>query len=114
MCDKCPARLNTGTGVVERGIQTLRNLFNANLVDRIELTEIINRGLRIMRFAIHTRFEVSQVEPHHGRKTRTELNFIIKDNKSYLSDWTTLNVSVPLKQIPIYVAPNVKGEVRTI
>ena len=112
MCDKCPARLNTGTGLVERAIQTLKDLFNANLVDRIELTEIINQALRLMRFAIHTRFEVSPVEPQHGRKTRTELNIIIKDNKSYLSDWTTLNVSVPLKQIPIYVARIVKGEVR--
>ena len=43
-------------------------------------------------------------------KPRTELANIIKDNKSYLCDWKTMNVSVPRKQIPIHVARNEKVE----
>ena len=64
-----------------------------------------------MRFTIHTGLKVSPLELHHGRKPKTELTNIIKDKKSYLLDWTTLNVSEPWKQKPIYVARNKKGEV---
>ena len=59
-----------------------------------------------MHFTIHTGLKVSPFELHHGRKPRTELTNIIKRNKSYPSDWTTLNLSVPPKQVPIYVARN--------
>ena len=64
-----------------------------------------------MRLTIHTGFKVSPFELHHGRKPRTKLVNIFEKNKSYLSDWTTLNISVPLKQIPIYTARNKKREV---
>ena len=54
---------------------------------------------------------MSPFELHHRRKPKTELTFIIKGNKSYISDWTMLNVSMPPKQIPIYVGRSEKGEV---
>ena len=103
-----PPRLHTGTGAVERAIQTLKNLIIANLEDKIDLTASVNRASRVMRFTIHAGLKVSPFEQHRGRKPRTELTNIIKDNKSYLSDWTPLNISVPPKQIPIYVARNEK------
>ena len=53
-----------------------------------------------MRFTIHTGIKVSPLELHNGRKPKTELTNIIKDNRSYLFDWT-LNVSEPSKQKPI-------------
>ena len=104
-------RLYTGTGTVERAIQTLKNLTIANLGDKIRLTESINRALRIMRFKIHTGFKVSPFKVQHGRKPRTEQRKIIKRNKSYFSDWTTLNVSVPPKQIRIHLERLQKSEV---
>ena len=64
-----------------------------------------------MRFTIHNGLKTSIVELNHRRKPRTEITNIFKDNKNYPSDWATLNVSVPSKQIPIYVARNEKGEV---
>ena len=64
-----------------------------------------------MRFTIHTGLKVSPFEQHHGRKRRSEVTNIIKGNKSILSEWTTLNTSVPPKQIPINVAQNEIGEV---
>ena len=106
-----PPRLDTGMGAVERAIQTLENPIIANLEKKIGLTESINRTLRVFRFKIHTGSEVSPFDLLPGKKPRTELTNIIKDNKSYLSDWTTLNVSVPPKQIPINVARNEKREV---
>ena len=69
-----PPRLHTGTGAVERAIQTLKNLIVANLEDKIGLTGSINRALRVMRFSIHAGLNVSPFELHHGRKPRTELS----------------------------------------
>ena len=64
-----------------------------------------------MPFSIHTGLKVSPFELHPGRKPRTELTNIMKGSKSYPSDWKTMNVAVPPKEIPIYVARNKKGEV---
>ena len=49
-----PSLLFTGTGTVERAIQTLKNLLIANLENKIGFTESINLALRVMRFTIHT------------------------------------------------------------
>ena len=64
-----------------------------------------------MRSTIHVGLKVSPFELHRCRKLITELTNIINDTKNYLSDWTTLNFSVPGRQIPIYVAQNEKREV---
>ena len=106
-----PPRLRTGTGAVERAIQTLQNLITPNVEDKIGLTESIKRALRVMRFTIQTGLKMSPFELHHGRKSRTELTNRVKDKKSYSSTWTTLNISVPTIQITIYLAHNEKGEV---
>ena len=94
-------------GAVELATQTIENLIIAHLEDKIGLTERINRTLRTlraMRFTIHTGLKVNLFEFRHCRKLRTELTKIVKNNMSFLSDWTALNVSVPPNQIPIYVA----------
>ena len=83
----------------------------ANLEEKIGPTERINRGLRVIRFTIHTGRKVSPFERHHGKKPTTKLANKIKGNKSYISNWTTLNVSLPPKQIPKNVARNGKGVV---
>ena len=41
--------MHTGNGTVERAIQTLKNLFIANMEDNISLTECVNRALHVMR-----------------------------------------------------------------
>ena len=50
-----------------------------------------------MRFKIHTGLKLTSVELHHGRKPRTELTNLVKDGKSFLSDWTKLSVSAEKK-----------------
>ena len=59
----------------------------------------------------HTRLKVSSFEPDHGSEPKTELTNIVKDKTIHLSSWTTLNVSVPTKQISFHDGRNGKGEV---
>ena len=54
------------------------------------MNECVNRALKVMRFTTHTGLKLTPFELHHGRKPRTELTNIIKDGKSYLSDWSEL------------------------
>ena len=104
----CTPRIHTGTGAVERAIQTMKNLIVANLEDNLCLTECVNRALKVMRFTIHTGLKLTPFELQHGRKPRTELTNLVKDGKSFLSDWTELSVSAERKpKIPIYVSKDV-------
>ena len=65
-----------------------------------------------MQFTQHTGFKVNPIELNYGWKPWNKLTSIIEGKKTVFSDWTTLNVSVLMKQIPIYVARNEKGEVK--
>ena len=104
--------MHTGNGTVERAIQTIKNLIIANMEDKISLTESVNRTLHVMGFKIHTGLKLTLFELHHGRKPRTELTNIVKDGKSYLSDWSELSVSATDKpKIPIYVGRNADGDI---
>ena len=83
-----------------------------NLEEGIELNESINQALRIMRFTIHTGLKRTPFELHHGRKPRTELTNIIKDGKTFLSDWSEISISAPIKpKIPNYVGRDDDGEI---
>ena len=108
----CTPRLHTGNGAVERAIQTLKKLMLTNLEEGIELNESINRELRVMRFTIHTGLKRTPFELHHGRKPRTELPNIVKDGKTYLSDWSEISISARNKpKILIYVGRDADGEI---
>ena len=105
-------RMHTGTGAVERAIQTLKNLIIANWEDNTCLTECVNRALNVMRFTKQTRLKTTPFDLHNGRKRRTELTNIMKDGKSFLSIWSELPVLANTRpKIPIYVTRNGKGEV---
>ena len=105
-------RMHTGTGALERAIQTLKNWIIANLEDNTCLTECVNRTLKVMRLTKHTGLKTTPFELHHGRKPPTELTNIIKDGKSFLSNWCELPVSANNRpKVPIYVTRNRDGEV---
>ena len=90
----------------------MKNLLLANMVDGNNLTESVNRALKVMRFTIHTGLRKTPFELHHGRKTRTELTNVTKDGKSFLSDWLELSILASNKpKIPIYVGRDAEGEV---
>ena len=108
----CAPRIHTRNGTVERAIQALKNLVIANMEDGENLTESVNRALRVMRFTVHTGLGKTPFELHHGRKPRTELTNIVKDGKTYLSDWSELSVLAPKRpKIPIYVGRDADGEI---
>ena len=108
----CTPRMHTGKGIVERAIQTLKNLIKANLEDGIGITEGVNRALRVMRFTVHTGLKMKPFELHHGRKPRTELTNIVKAVKTYLSNWSEMPISAPTRpKIPIYVDRDAEGEI---
>ena len=80
--------------------------------DGQSLTKSVNRALRVMRFTIHTGLKKTPFELHHGRKPRTELTNIVKDGKIFLSDWSELSISAPIRpKIPIYVGRDGEGEI---
>ena len=80
--------------------------------DNTSLTESVNRALHVMRFTIHTGLKLTPFELHHGRKPRSELTNIVKDGKSYLSDWSELPVSASNKpKIPIYGGREADGDI---
>ena len=80
--------------------------------DGNNLTESVNRSLRVMRFTVHTELKKTPFELHHGRKPRTELTNIVKDGKTYLSDWSEPSISAPIRpKIPIYVGRDADGEI---
>ena len=104
--------MHTGNGTVERAIQTMKNVILANMEDGNNLTESVNRALRVMRFTIHTGLKKTPFELHHGRIPRTELTNILKDGKSFLTDWSELSISAPNRpKIPIYVVRDADGEI---
>ena len=65
-----------------------------------------------MRFTILTRPKTTPFELHPVRKPRTELPNIIKDSKSFPSNWSELPVLANNRpKIPIYLTRNGEGEV---
>ena len=110
--ENCTLRMHTGNGVVKRAIQTFKNLIIANLEDGIGITESVYRALRVMRFTLHTGLKITPFELHHGRKPRPELMNIVKDGKTYLSNWSETPISAPTRpKIPIYVGRDAEGEI---
>ena len=80
--------------------------------DGNNLTESVKRALRVMRFTIHTGLKKTPFELHHGLKPRTELTNIIKNRKSFLSNWSELSISAPNRpKIPLYVGRDADGEI---
>ena len=59
-----------------------------------------------------TGLKITPFELHHGRKPRTELTNIVKDGKTYLSNWSEMPISAPTRpKIPIYVGRDADGEI---
>ena len=80
--------------------------------DGNNLTESVNQELRVMRFTVHTGLNKTPFELHHGRKPRTELTNIVKDGKTYSSDWSELYISAPIRpKTPIYVGCDANDEI---
>ena len=74
-------KLHTGTGVVNRAIQTLKILKIANMEDNLCLTERENRTLNVMRITKHTGLKFTSFVLHHSLKPLTEQTKLMKTEK---------------------------------
>ena len=87
------ANLHTGTGLVERTIQSLKNLVLANLEDEQNLRQYV------LRFTIHSETKKTPLETHFGHASRTRLSKLKK------------SVSVDSKDLSVYITRNSAGEI---
>ena len=88
------AILHADTGLVERTIQSLKNLILVNLEDGQNLRESINRALFVLRFTKHSETKKTLFEAHFGRTPRTKLS----NQKNALS--------VDSKDLSVYITRN--------
>ena len=72
--------LHTATGLVERGVRTLKELMLTNLKDNKSMNESLDLALEVMRMTPHTRLKKSAFELHFGRKPNTEINNLLGNN----------------------------------
>ena len=66
------ANLHSGTGLVKRTIQSLKNLILANLEDGQNLGESINRAFYVLRFTNQFETKKTPFEAHFGRAPITK------------------------------------------
>ena len=93
------AKLHTGTGLVERTIQSLKNLILAKLEDNQNLRESVNRALYVLRFTIHSETKKTPFELHFGRKPRTKLSNLKN------------SILVDSKDVSVYITRNSTGQI---
>ena len=55
------------TGLVQRGIKTLKDLVRTNLADNCNLIEAVNRSLTVMRTTVHSKIRETPFERHYGK-----------------------------------------------
>ena len=91
--------LHTGTGLVERTIQSLKNLVKANLEGTQNLHESLNKALYVLRFTTHTEMKKTPFEQHFGRKPRTKLSNLKNA------------ISVDSKELSVYITRNSTDEI---
>ena len=99
ICEHGTTNLHTGTKLVERTIQSMKNLILANLEDEIYLRESVNRALYVLRFTIHSETKKTPFEIHLGREPRTKLSNLKNA------------VSVDSKDLSVYITRNSAGEI---
>ena len=96
--------IHTATGLVERGIKTLKDLMRTNLEDKCNLNDALYQSLMVMRMTIHSKTKETPFERHYGPKPRTELT-------SYLNLPTDKNnnVSAQPETLQVYSFTNGRG-----
>ena len=65
---------NTPTGVVERGVRTLKENLLTNVKAGESFGKALNLALEVMLTTPHTKLKKSAFELHFGRESNTELS----------------------------------------
>ena len=91
--------MHTDTGLVERTIQSLKNLIKANLEETQNLRESLNKALYVFRFTTHSETKTTPFELHFGREPGTKLSNLKNA------------ISVNSKDLSVYITHNLAGEI---
>ena len=96
--------IHTLTGLVERGIKTLKDYLRINLEEGYVINEALSRSLNVMRMTVHSSIKETPFERHYGRKPRTEIHNYLNTspNKQY-------NVSARPETLQVYSFTNGNG-----
>ena len=97
--------IHTATGLVERGIKTLKDLMKTNLEEKCTVSEALGQSLMVMRTTVLSTIKETPFERHYGKKPRTE-------RTSYLNLPTDINkfVSARPETLQVYSFNNGDGE----
>ena len=91
--------LHTGTRLVERTMQSLKNLTKTNLEETQNLRESLNKALFVLRFTTHSEIKKTPFELHFGREAGTKLSNLKNA------------ISVNSKDLSVYITRNSAGEI---
>ena len=92
--------IHTPTGLVERGVRTLKENLLTNIKARERFSKALDLSLDVMRKTPHSRLKKSAFELHYGRKPNTEISNLLKlDN---LEKLTKNSVSAKPDTLQVY------------
>ena len=91
--------IHTGTGLVERTIQSLKNVTKTNLEETQNLRESLNKALYVLRFTTHSEIKKTPFELHFGREPGTKLSNLKN------------SILVNSKDLSVYITRNSAGEI---
>ena len=107
------ANLHTGTGLVERTIQSMKNLTLANVEDGTNLRESVARALHVLRLAVHSKTNKSPFEIHFKCELRTRLSNLKSDVSVDSKDLSVYNTRYSAGEITDHLVMSKKKTVET-
>ena len=96
--------IHTPTGLVERGIKTLKDYLRTKFEEGYVINEALGRSQNVMRTTVHSSIKETPFERHYGGKPRTQIhNYVnVSPNKQY-------NVSARPERLRVYSFTNGNG-----
>ena len=96
--------IHTPTGLVKRGIRTLKEYLRTNLEEGYNINEALSRSLNLMRTTVHSSIKETRFERCYGGKPQTEIhNYLNMSPKKYY------NVSARPETLQVYTFTNGNG-----
>ena len=92
--------MHTPTGLVERGVRTLKENLLTNIKAGERFGKALDISLDVMRKTPHTRLKKSAFELHYGRKPNTEISNLL--NLDEIEKLTKRSVSAKPDTLQVY------------
>ena len=109
----CTPNLHTGTGQVERAIQTIKSLTRANLADGLTFEECVQLAFKTIRQTQHSKLNMMPIQMHFGNQPRTAITNLIGQPECLLSNWKqtlTNYISAQSTELQMFIINDSDGE----